>query len=975
MGFESKILNFIEKLGLDQRNYYQINNIHNSNLSDELIDKLLKLNIDAIYLFGKTPTLLFKFNPQHNKEGLQKTLLKSWNFDKAPILFYVTSSHISIYNAFIFPDKNKPDSTKIGTEDDIHEYHLNNISSEEFWEDKKKIFNGKNRINKSLLRNIVEAKKTLKHKNLDEKYIHSIIGRSLFLHYIADRQLIKDRPFENLESIFLNKDNLYNAFSLIKKHFNGDLFPVTEEEIDSVGEKHLQVLYTLFSGGEISTGQQSLFSYYDFSIIPIKLISNIYEKFLHEGDNKLQAYYTPMSTVDLVFEQLLDTEKIQNETFKILDPSCGSGIFLVTFLKKYFEKNPEKITPENVLNFVKNSLYGIDIDEDAIKITIFSLYITVLEFFEQPAIQAHDFKFPDLLNKNFFVIDFLNQDKKTQKKLGKFDYIVGNPPWGTIQESLKLYMNYCQKKAYPLTDKQIAQAFMYRVLDFMHSDTIVSLVIPSKILYNSSAKPFRDKFLSLFDVKAVIEMSLKRHKTFNAAIHPSAVLFYSNKVSKNDDNIFSHLTLHPSIFYDIFQMFIFSEENIKYVSQNEISKKDWLWKPLLYGSQFDIDLLKRLKKECTTTLNFLEDKHTNYGAGLIHAKSYSKSKPLEAEIYNEYKILLTEKTTNTFYPYHIDLSTSHIINKVFETNTFHDRGSINSYRAPHLLIKRGVSSSGVTIGVTNEVCTFKNSVFGVHINNLEVLNFLAALYSSDLYNYYLFMISSSWGVERPEVIMQEHRQLPIPKDISEQDILTLSNMYQQLSDLASSSSSIDGLFQENHAEIYNCKTSINKRVNKLFNLKKLDIKLIDYAVNNYPQISEHKTSKSQADLSDITMYINDFLDGIKIIFSKNAHHLHSYITIHERFIFIYFEKRDTQSIEVSNYTILDRPSTIHQHIMTSTFNLSMEEITTEIAFQRKIVGIDGNNFYLMKPNLKSTFHPLNAILDAKSFIEYWVHND
>ena len=92
------IKTIIKELGLDQRNYYQINNIRNSNLPHDLIEKLSKLNVDAIYLFGEIPTLLFKFSPQHNKEDLYTTLLKSWNFDKAPILFYVTNSNITIYN-------------------------------------------------------------------------------------------------------------------------------------------------------------------------------------------------------------------------------------------------------------------------------------------------------------------------------------------------------------------------------------------------------------------------------------------------------------------------------------------------------------------------------------------------------------------------------------------------------------------------------------------------------------------------------------------------------------------------------------------------------------------------------------------------------------------------------------------------------------------------------------------------------------
>ncbi len=561
MQLESKIQTFIEKLGLDRKHFYTIEELKTLHSHDDLIIKLEKLQIDAVYFFGEIPTLLFKFSPKYDDENIYQVLLKSWNFNKAPILFYITDTDVIIYNTFIFPQKNGLKSNILGKKDDLEQYHLNHLTDELFWEKKKKEFNHKNRINKQLLKNIVDAKKLLLKKMLPEAHVHSIIGRSLFLRYIIDREII---PLDTLniasnEDVFLNKDALYQAFEVIKKYFNGDLFPVTENEYNAISNEHLNILYSLFRGGDISTGQQSLFSFYDFSIIPIELISNIYEKFLHDGNNLKQAHYTPLATVDLVYEQLLGTSLYNKKTIKVLDPSCGSGIFLVAFLKKYFEKHPEKPTHKQIFKFIQKSLFGIDVDEDAIKITIFSIYITVLEFFEKSFIQKNNFRFPNLLNKNFFVADFFNTNADYNHILNNFDFIVGNPPWGTIQESLHLYESYCHMNSFALSDKQIAQAFMYRVNDFMKLHTIVALVLPSKIFYNIGASSFRESFLSLFDIKAMIEMSLERKKTFSEAIHPSAIVFYTKH--KDKDNIFTHLTLHPSIFYDLFKVFIFSEEN------------------------------------------------------------------------------------------------------------------------------------------------------------------------------------------------------------------------------------------------------------------------------------------------------------------------------------------------------------------------------------------------------------------------------
>ncbi|MFA5428399.1 MAG: hypothetical protein WC279_09375 [Sulfurimonas sp.] len=963
-----KIIHFIDRLGLDKKNFYTTKTLHNSNLTKDIEDKILKLNIDAVYLFDDNPTLLFKFSDNYNQQNIYESLLKSWNFDKAPILFYVTNTDILIYNTFVFPTKDNLQKNILGTSEHLEQYHLNKITNETFWESRKSIFQNKNRINQRLLKNIIDAKKVLKNQGLEEKYIHNIIGRSLFLRYIIDRNILSIESFglklNSIEDIFLNKSNLFKSFEIIKRYFNGDLFPVDEDEFKTVNKKHLETLHILFSGGEISSGQQSLFSYYDFSIIPIELVSNIYERFLHDGENSTQSHYTPSATVDLVLEQIFGTSKIKKNNIKIFDPSCGSGIFLVTFLKKYFTKDLDKLNHISIFKFIENSLFGIDVDADAINITIFSIYITVLEFFDNSFISKNNFKFPHLLNRNFFVGDFFNLEAEYNSKIIDIDFIVGNPPWGTIKQSLDLYTSYCNDRSLILQDKQIAQAFMYRVGDFMNINTTTALVLPSKIFYNNK-ESFRHTFLNIFDIKAVIEMSLERKKTFNKAIHPSAIVFYENKSSKQ--NIFNHLTLHPSIFYDLFKMFIFSEENIKTVNQEEIYKEDWMWKPLLYGSQLDIDFIKRIKSNFSTLDEYILKHQTNIGAGCIYLDS-NKGTELPDEIYKNYKLLLTDEKNNTFYKNKIVLHNSKTINKTVKHNKFYDKGNLNSYKGPHLLIKRGVSSSGLTVGVQQENCIFRNSVFGIYHNNIDILNFLAALYNSDFYTYFSFMLSSSWGVERPEVLMAEHRQLPIPLNASNQLILKLSSEYIKLQKLTEETSELKNLFAINEEGISLQISKMNKIINKeVFKLSNLEIDLVNYGTTTYPQISENIINNNKASNNSIEQYINKFIHEISILKPNMKNTYIPNISINEEFIFMYFKDSGE---EVKKIVWLEKFNANTKNLLDATFNLSLESITNDIAFRRKIFGIDGNSFYFIKSNKENIFHTLNARLDAQAYIKF-----
>ena len=99
--------------------------------------------------------------------------------------------------------------------------------------------------------------------------------------------------------------------------------------------------------------QPSMFNVYDFEIIPVELISNIYESFLGNTafsngkmitelskQKEVKAYYTPPFLVDYVLSQTIQPfiEKQEETSCKVLDPSCGSGIFLVESLRRIIDK-------------------------------------------------------------------------------------------------------------------------------------------------------------------------------------------------------------------------------------------------------------------------------------------------------------------------------------------------------------------------------------------------------------------------------------------------------------------------------------------------------------------------------------------------------------------------------------------------------------------------------------------------------------
>ena len=109
------------------------------------------------------------------------------------------------------------------------------------------------------------------------------------------------------------------------------------------------------------TGQTSLFPY-QFDVIPVELISSIYEQFAHSSSKeniefggqsisgssakKLAVHYTRLPLVSLVLDEVMNGVS-GNET--VLDLTCGSGVFLVEALRRLVMlKSNGKPTRQNI---------------------------------------------------------------------------------------------------------------------------------------------------------------------------------------------------------------------------------------------------------------------------------------------------------------------------------------------------------------------------------------------------------------------------------------------------------------------------------------------------------------------------------------------------------------------------------------------------------------------------------------------------
>lgn len=622
----------------------------------------------------------------------------------------------------------------------------------------------KKNLNEFLIDNLRYITKRLKEE-YKISFANKLMLRVLFIRYLIDRgvnigYMGLDNNVKQSQEIFLNiiqnKEDFLDLVKYLKERFNGNLFEIDEQKENAeMTDASLTVLHDFLTAKEeMRTGQLCLFPFYDFNIIPIELISNIYEILLgKEKQNRDKAFYTPEYLVDYIVNRTVGNYLIKENECKVLDPSCGSGIFLVKSLQKILERNAENngfLHDKDKINaLVKENIYGVDYNEEAVDVTIFSLYVTLFDYQDPKSLEA--FRLPLLKNENIFYGDFF--DEENMKTIEKVDYkfILGNPPWGSVNQ--QNYKKYCDDRNVVAQNEEISVAFLLKAQEIGSVDTECSLIIPSKILYKgkSPSVALRKRLLTNTQLEQVLELSAVRKQIFKGAIAPAAVLSFLCKKSALNHKV-EYISLKPNKYLKLFGVIMIEPDDVKYVKQTLFLENDELWKILVYGGYWDFELLSTMRKKYKSIKDVALEHKLIMKKGLQDSDGSKDASHLTGR-----KILDSDKAIDHFY---------------FNDNAYSmlDKLTIRRtvipeiYQAPYVLFKKGLDCTDYTI---KAVYTEKDFLYRETINCIKgseadkkVLLNLCGLLNSSLFSYFNLMLGSSAGIEREQIFLKELEDYP-----------------------------------------------------------------------------------------------------------------------------------------------------------------------------------------------------------------------
>lgn len=446
----------------------------------------------------------------------------SWTA-KLPIGILTDFEELAIYDTRVKPNpKDKAGTARIKylTFEELEEnreWIYNTLSKEavEKWALDKYIQEGKKKWTQSvdvdflnmiddrrdaLAKNIYLRYEQAKQWNWDLDRLNNIVGdivdKIIFLRIAEDKKIENSW---NLETIANGKEiwkHLISYFEASDKKYNSGLFDNTEIfkkfELDDKILK--QILLSLYYPA----------CPYEFSVLWVDILGNIYEKFLgktlvkewrtikteFKPDVKKAwgVFYTPQYIVDYIVKNTVG-ELLKWKTPKqalelnIVDPACWSGAFLIWaydyILNRFLEQHTlneetikKSIKEGKIYQFksgyhlsfaykkeiLKNMIYGVDIDRQAVAVSKLSLLLKLLEWeTAETANQLfstidaallpkldNNIKCGNSLIDNSIYANLQSPDEATIKKINAFDWekefaevfakwgfdvVIGNPPY------------------------------------------------------------------------------------------------------------------------------------------------------------------------------------------------------------------------------------------------------------------------------------------------------------------------------------------------------------------------------------------------------------------------------------------------------------------------------------------------------------------------------------------------------------------
>ncbi|MCX6994075.1 MAG: N-6 DNA methylase [Kiritimatiellaeota bacterium] len=342
---------------------------------------------------------------------------------------------------------------------------------------------------------------------------------------------------------------------------------------------------------------------YHFGVMPVEILGTVYERFLgkvirltagHQAkvEEKPEVrkaggvYYTPAYIVNYIVHSTIG-KQIEGKSpadlaggkttppFRILDPACGSGSFLLSAYQflldhclKWHQANLSKKHAKAVYQNAKGEtclsigerkriltthIYGVDIDPQAVETTKLSLLLKALEGENDTTLSQqmtlfheHERALPNLYHNikcgnSLIASDFSKVSADLERvhafdwpvqfpdamKVGGFDIVIGNPPYVQIENIPAEHRDY-YTSAYGEAGRlgkryDLYQIFVLRGTSLLRTSGRFGNILPNTFLMGHSYELLRRRLVTQGKITELVDLP---QGVFAGVVVDNVLLFY-----------------------------------------------------------------------------------------------------------------------------------------------------------------------------------------------------------------------------------------------------------------------------------------------------------------------------------------------------------------------------------------------------------------------------------------------------------------
>ncbi|WP_438384483.1 N-6 DNA methylase [Asaia sp. BMEF1] len=650
----------------------------------------------------------------------------------------------------------------------------------------------------------------------------SLVGRALFLRFLADRNLLpasSEILAENPEiaAVPLAEYELLDRPELITlscgwldRTFNGDLLPLSSGAITRLTPQTCFVLGNILrraDGGQLALGWKEDWGQLDFSHIPVGVLSQAYEYYLRKHAPDQQevegGFYTPHPIANLMVSAAFRGLAVNGDPAhaRILDPASGAGVFLLASFRELVAarwrvdgKRPG--TPE-LREILYGQIRGFDVNEAALRFSALGLYLLSIELDPDPR-PVDKLHFTDLRGKVLFRPVSAEDDQRPDSRPlgslgpligtehdGRYDLVIGNPPWSSAtglehwSDVLSEVHAIARQRlgedavAPPLPNAVLDLPFVWRAMRWAKPDAQIVLALHARLLFQQGdgMPQARQSIIDALDVTSIINGSeVRQSRVWPSIAAPFCILLAVNRPAHAASG-FRMITPRLELGFNDAGMMRVDAGNAHIVRPDDVRGRPETLKILFRGSEADLSLIDRMRLGAFTRLGRY---WRGLGeAGLAHGNGYQQLRPSSRKVDG---VIVGQDARHLQGQPNLDASVrvGTLVDVAtlppFTADRLHRVRNSAIYDGPVLLIHQSppVLTKRLAVAVCDDPLVYNESWYGFSAacaDNGELLTrYLALVLGSQITLWILLVTSGKFGFEREVVekaILEEVAILPL----------------------------------------------------------------------------------------------------------------------------------------------------------------------------------------------------------------------